>query len=175
MKKKFSQRFSTTQTRRAEREMGDEIDIREDIAQLVRDVAEPRDAEIAELRAENAALKFENAQLRALASRLSSVEMFENICPIARPRDEGARDEGAGAKRARDEDARECVVQCGEEDCANGELVELPCGHHIHLDCVMMLLIVQKKTLCPACRAPMAQSEFAKSKLCDFEEAGQDG
>ena len=90
--------------------------------------------------------------------------MFENICPIARPRDESARDEGARAKRARDEDARECVVLCGEEDC--GELVELPCGHHIHLDCVMMLLIVQKKTLCPACRAPMARSDYAKSKLC---------
>ena len=71
MKKKFSQRSSTTQ-RDADRErervnkMGD--DIREEIAQLVREVREPRDAEIAELRAENAAIKFENAQLRALAS-----------------------------------------------------------------------------------------------------------
>ena len=36
---------------RREREMGDEIDIREDIAQLIRDVAAPRDAEIATLRA----------------------------------------------------------------------------------------------------------------------------
>ena len=96
----------------------------------------------------------------------SSESSERKICAIAE-----TRDEGAGAKRARDEDAPECVVQCGEEDCANGELVELPCGHHIHLDCVMMLLIVQKKTLCPACRAPMAQSEYAKSKLCDFEEA----
>ena len=71
MKKKFSQRSSTTQTRREERErvreMGD--DIREEIQQLIREVREPRDAEIAELRAENAAIKFENAQLRALASR----------------------------------------------------------------------------------------------------------
>ena len=171
MKKKFSQRSSTTQ-RDADRErvnkMGD--DIREEIQQLIREVAEPRDAEIAELRAENAALKFENAQLRALASRLSSVEMFENICPIARPRDESARDEGARAKRARDKDVPECVVLCGEEDCANGKLVELPCGHHIHTDCVLMLLIVNKKTLCPACRAPMAQSDYAKSKLRAFEE-----
>ena len=107
--------------------MGDEIDIREDIRQLVRDVAGPRDAVIARLRAKCAAFAEENAQLRALASRLSSVESGrsgsaeQNICPIARPRDEGAR-----AKRARDEGARECVVQCGEEDCANGELVELP-------------------------------------------------
>ena len=78
MKKKFSQRSSTTQ-RDADRErvnkMGD--DIREEIAQLVREVREPRDAEIAELRAENAAIKFENAQLRALASRLSSVDYLE--------------------------------------------------------------------------------------------------
>ena len=173
MKKKFSQRSSTTQTRRRERErvnkMGD--DIREEIAQLVREVREPRDAEIAELRAENAAIKFENAQLRALASRLSSVEMAgessesgeRNICPVARP-------EGARAKRARDEDTPVCVVLCGEEDCANGKLVELPCGHHIHTDCVLMLLIVNKKTLCPACRAPMAQSDYAKSKLRAFEE-----
>ena len=171
MKKKFSQRSSTTQ-RDADRErvnkMGD--DIREEIQQLIREVAEPRDAEIAELRAENAAIKFENAQLRALASRLSSVEMFENICPIALPRDEGARDEGAHAKRARDEDTPVCVVLCGEEDCANGKLVELPCGHHIHTDCVLMLLIVNKKTLCPACRAPMAQSDYAKNKLRAYEE-----
>ena len=61
-------------------------------------------------------------------------------------------------------------VLCGEEDCANGKLVELPCGHHIHTDCVLMLLIVNKKTLCPACRAPMAQSDYAKSKLRAFEE-----
>ena len=120
MKKKFSQRSSTTQTRREERErerereMGDEIDIREDIALLIRDVAAPRDAAIAELRAENAAIKEENAQLLALTSRLSSVESGKSgesserkICAIAE-----TRDEGAGAKRARDEDARECVVQC---------------------------------------------------------------
>ena len=149
--------------------MGD--DIREEIAQLVREVREPRDAEIAELRAENAAIKFENAQLRALASRLSSVEMAgessesgeRNICPIA-------RSEGAHAKRARDEDTPVCVVLCGEEDCANGKLVELPCGHHIHTDCVLMLLIVNKKTVCPACRAPMAQSDYAKNKLRAYEE-----
>ena len=36
--------------------MGDEIDIREDIAQLIRDVAAPRDAEIARLRAKCAIL-----------------------------------------------------------------------------------------------------------------------
>ena len=115
--------------REREREMGDEIDIREDIAQLIRDVAAPRDAAIARLRAKIAAIKEENAQLLALTSRLSSVEMAgessesgeRNICPIA-------RSEGAGAKRARDEDTPVCVVLCGEEDC--GALVELPCGHH---------------------------------------------
>ena len=149
--------------------MGDEF-IRQDIQQLIRDVAGPRDAEIARLRAKCAAIAEENAQLLALASRLSSVEMFENTCPIARPRDEGARDEGAHAKRARDEDTPVCVVLCGEEDCANGKLVELPCGHHIHTDCVLMLLIVNKKTLCPACRAPMAQSDYGKSKLRAYEE-----
>ena len=149
--------------------MGDEIDIGEDIAQLIRDVAAPRDAEIARLRAKCVAWKAEIAQLRALASQLgqmageSSESSERKICPIAE-----TRDEGAGAKRARDEDAPICVVLCGEEDC--GELVELPCGHHIHLDCVMMLLIVNKKTLCPACRAPMAQSDYAKSKLRAFEE-----
>ena len=148
--------------------MGDEIDISEDIAQLIRDVAAPRDAAIARLRAKIAAIKEENAQLLALASRLSSVEMAgesgeRNICPVA-------RSEGARAKRARDEDAPECVVLCGEEDCGNGKLVELPCGHHIHTDCVLMLLIVNKKTLCPACRAPMAQSDYAKNKLRAYEE-----
>ena len=34
----------------------------------------------------------------------------------------------------------------------------------------MMLLIVNKKTLCPACRAPMAQSDYAKNKLRAYEE-----
>ena len=107
--------------------MGDEIDIREDIEQLIRDVAAPRDAEIARLRAKCAAWKAEIAELRALASRLgqmageSGESSERKICPIAE-----ARDEGACAKRARDEDARECVVQCGEEDCANGELVMQP-------------------------------------------------
>ena len=33
-----------------------------------------------------------------------------------------------------------------------------------------MLLIVNKKTLCPACRAPMAQSDYAKNKLRAYEE-----
>ena len=33
-----------------------------------------------------------------------------------------------------------------------------------------MLLIVNKKTLCPACRAPMAQSDYGKSKLRAYEE-----
>ena len=33
-----------------------------------------------------------------------------------------------------------------------------------------MLLIVNKKTLCPACRAPMAQSDYAQSKLRAFED-----
>ena len=128
MKKKFSQRFSTTQTRRAEREMGDVTDedrvrLREDL-QFARALHSLAEKEVGELRAKCAAYAEEN---RALASRLSSVESGksgsaeQNICPIARPRDEGAR-----AKRARDEGARECVVQCGEEDCANGELVELP-------------------------------------------------
>ena len=89
--------------------MGDEIDIREDIAQLIREVAEPRDAEIARLRAKCAAWKTEIAQLRALASQLghnvmageSSESSERKICPSAE-----TRDEGAGAKRARDEDAR---------------------------------------------------------------------
>ena len=127
--------------REREREMGDEIDIREDIAQLIRDVAAPRDAAIARLRAKIAAIKEENAQLLALASRLSSVEMAgesseRNICPVARP-------EGARAKRARDEDVREeeeCVVQCGED---GGEKVGLPnCSHFIHLDCLMLMVAI---------------------------------
>ena len=126
-----------------------------------------------ELKKKCAAWKAEIAQLRELASRLGHNVMAgesgeRNICPVARP--EGARDEGAHAKRARDEDTPVCVVLCGEEDCANGKIVELPCGHHIHTDCVLMLLIVNKKTLCPACRAPMAQSDYAKSKLRAFEE-----
>ena len=114
MKKKFSQRSSTTQRdaeRERVREMGDEF-IRQDIQQLIRDVAAPRDAEIARLRAKCAAWKAEIAQLRELASRLghnvmASESSERKICPIAE-----TRDEGAGAKRARDEDARECVVQC---------------------------------------------------------------
>ena len=92
----------------------DRVRLREDL-QFARALHSLAEKEVGELRAKCAAFAEENAQLRALASRLSSVEMFENICPIARPRDEGARDEGAGAKRARDEDARECVVQCGED------------------------------------------------------------
>ena len=70
--------------------------------------AGPRDAVIARLRAKCAAFAEENEQLRALASRLSSVESGKSgesserkICAIAE-----TRDEGAGAKRARDEDAR---------------------------------------------------------------------
>ena len=152
--------------------MGDEIDIREDIEQLVRDVAAPRDAAIAELRAENAAIKEENAQLLALASRLSSVEMFENICPIALPRDEGARDEGAHAKRARDEDVREeeeCVVQCGED---GGEKVGLPnCSHFIHLDCLMLMVAIAKRARCPFCNRPLAKSGDAQEKLAALEAA----
>ena len=107
--------------------MGD--DIREEIQQLIREVAEPRDAEIARLRAKVAAWRTEIRQLRALASQLghnvmageSSESSERKICPIAE-----TRDEGAGAKRARDEDTPVCVVLCGEEDCANGKLVELP-------------------------------------------------
>ena len=109
--------------------MGD--DIREEIQQLIREVAEPRDAEIARLRAKCVRWQAEIAQLRELASQLghnvmageSSESSERKICPSAE-----TRDEGAGAKRARDEDAKECVVLCGEEDC--GALVELPCGHH---------------------------------------------
>ena len=140
--------------------MGDEIDIREDIEQLIRDVAAPRDAAIAELRAKIAAIKEENAQLLALTSRLSSVEMAgessesgeRNICPVARP-------EGARAKRARDEDVREeedCVVQCGED---GGEKVGLPnCSHFIHLDCLMCMVAITKRARCPFCNRPLAKS-----------------
>ena len=100
--------------------MGDEIDIREDIQQLVRDVAGPRDAEIARLRAKCAAWKAEIAQLRELASQLghnvmageSSESSERKICPSAE-----TRDEGAGAKRARDEDARECAAV--KPECAH--------------------------------------------------------
>ena len=140
----------------------DRVRLREDL-QFARALHSLAEKEVRELRAKCAAYEEEN---RALASRLSSVEMAgessesgeRNICPVA-------RSEGARAKRARDDDAKECVVLCGEEDCANGKLVELPCGHHIHTDCVLMLLIVNKKTLCPACRTPMAQSDYGKSKL----------
>ena len=55
MKKKFSQRSSTTQ-RDADRErvnkMGDDF-IRQDIQQLIREVREPRDAEIARTSSNN--------------------------------------------------------------------------------------------------------------------------
>ena len=153
--------------------MGDEIDIREDIEQLVRDVAAPRDAAIARLRAKIAAIKEENAQLLALTSRLSSVEMAgessesgeRNICPVARP-------EGARAKRARDEDAREeedCVVQCGED---GGEKVGLPnCSHFIHLDCLMLMVAIAKRARCPFCNRPLAKSGDAQEKLAALEAA----
>ena len=108
----------------------DRVRLREDL-QFARALHSLAEKEVGELRAKCAAYEEEN---RALASRLSLVEMAgessesgeRNICPVARP--EGARDEGARAKRARDDDAPNCVVLCGEEDC--GALVELPCGHH---------------------------------------------
>ena len=74
MKKKFSQGSSTTQRdakRERVREMGDDF-IRQDIQQLIRDVAEPRDAEIARLRAKVAAWRTEIRQLRALALKITS-------------------------------------------------------------------------------------------------------
>ena len=156
MKKKFSQRSSTTQRdadRERLREMGDDF-IRQDIQQLIRDVAEPRDAEIARLRAKCVRWQAEIAQLRELASQLghnvmageSSESSERKICPIAETREE------AKLSRAR----FTCGVDCGEDGDANGELAKLSCGHHVHIDCLMMLLIVQKKTLCPVCRAPMA-------------------
>ena len=166
MKKKFSQRSSTTQTRRKEmeREMGDDEMgddkmriLREDLS-FARDLAALRDKEIDELSAQC-------AQLRALASRLGhhvvTVAGEQNICPIARPRDEGAR-----AKRAREEEAREeedCVVKCGED---GGEKVGLPnCSHFIHLDCLMLMVAIAKRARCPFCNRPLAKSGDAQEKL----------
>ena len=57
--------------------MGD--DIREEIQQLIREVREPRDAEIAELRAENAAIKFEIHQFTSLMYTLYSFSVISAI------------------------------------------------------------------------------------------------
>ena len=101
----------------------DRVRLREDL-QFARALHSLAEKEVGELRAKCAAYEEEN---RALASRLSSVEMAgessesgeRNICPVARP-------EGARAKRAREEEARfTCGVDCGEDGDDNGEFCKL--------------------------------------------------
>ena len=147
----------------------DRVRLREDL-QFARALHSLAEKEVRELRAKCAAYEEEN---RALASRLSSVEMAgessesgeRNICPVARP-------EGARAKRARDDDVREeedCVVQCGED---GGEKVGLPnCSHFIHLDCLMLMVAIAKRARCPFCNRPLAKSGDAQEKLAALEAA----
>ena len=62
-----------------------------------------------------------------------------------------------------------CACACNSS-IDKGSLVELGCGHMLHVDCMLMIVVVGEQIVCPQCRRPLAKSDGARAQLFQFQE-----